>query len=175
MRNSSEIYTRLVETLDAYSAGLNTYTESQFLSKANDETWSLAEMYKHTMTAGQKFFLANTKRCLEKRNGQEGGELNERGKPLIALGEFPDIKIKVPEAVKSVILTRPMAEYNTDIEAIRSSAAAMVDAINNDEGTYKIAHPVFGFMNAHEWFLNLEMHTRHHLRQKQNLEALANV
>ncbi len=130
-------------------------------------------MYEHVCSSGQKFFLANTKRCLEQRNGQEGGEPNQNGKQLMALGAFPNIKIKVPEAVKSEIIPNAKETYFEALEIIRASAAAMQAAVEADAGNYRISHPVFGFLNAHEWFLNLEMHTRHHLKQKTELETLA--
>jgi hypothetical protein len=34
----------------------------------------------------------------------------------------------------------------------------------------KTAHPAFGFLNAREWFHLIEMHFRHHLRQKKRLD-----
>jgi hypothetical protein len=168
-----EISNQLNISLDQYQNGLKRYTDSQFLFKKDANTWSLAQMYEHICTSGLKFFLANTKRCLEKRNGQEGGEPNDRGMALIANGGFPDIKIKVPEAVKTEIIPRSIAEYKIDLETIRKSVLLMLEAIETDTGTYTIAHPVMGNLNAYRWLQNLEFHMRHHLKQLKELELWA--
>jgi DinB superfamily len=175
MKSQEEILIAINEVLDIYKNGLETYSNAAFEYKHDDETWSLGQMYEHIFSSSQKFFLANTKRCLEQRNGQEGGEPNEKGKLLMAAGAFPNIKIKVPEAVKSVIIANAKDAYFDAIEIVRTSAQEMINALKSDTGTYRIEHPVFGFLNAKEWFLNMEMHNRHHLKQKTELEALANA
>ncbi len=173
MKTPETIVQELNDLLDNYKTSLMGYSEAMFIFKSDEDTWSLAQMYEHVCSSAQKFFLANTKRCLEQRNGQEGGEPTEHGKQLMSLGAFPNIKIKVPEAVRTEIIASPKATYTEAIEIIRTSAASMQTAVEADPGTYRVNHPIFGFLNAHEWFLNLEMHTRHHLKQKKELENLA--
>jgi DinB superfamily len=175
MKTQENILNDINEVLEIYKSSLEKYSDTVFEYKHNEDTWSLGQMYEHIFGSSQKFFLANTKRCLEQRNGQEGGEVNEKGKQLMAAGAFPNIKIKVPEAVKSEIIANTKVSYFDAIEAVKTSANSMVDALRSDAGTYRIAHPVFGFLNANEWFLNLEMHNRHHIKQKTELEALANA
>jgi DinB superfamily len=175
MKSQENIAQGIDEVLDIYKTGLESYSDAVFEYKHDDDTWSLGQMYEHIFSSSQKFFLANAKRCLEQRNGQDGGEPNEKGKQLMAAGAFPNIKIKVPEAVKSIIIAEPKKSYFEAIEIVRNSAQAMKEQLKQDAGTYRIAHPVFGFLNATEWFLNLEMHNRHHLKQKAELEALANA
>ena len=173
MKTPQTIVNELISVLDEYKTSLDNYSDAVFSHKTDEDTWSLAQMYEHVCSSSQKFFLANTKRCLEQRNGQEGGEPNQHGKQFMALGAFPNIKIKVPEAVKTEIIPNAKETYYAELEIIKTSAAAMQNAVEADAGTYRINHPAFGFINAHEWFLNLEMHSRHHLRQKTELENLA--
>jgi hypothetical protein len=49
----------------------------------------------------------------------------------------------------------------------------LIGAVESDLGTYKTQHPALGMLNAKEWFHSLEMHSRHHLNQKAELEALS--
>ncbi len=175
MKTPQQIIQELNDLLDTYKSGLDSYSEEIFTFKTNEDTWSLAQMYEHICSSSQKFFLANTKRCLEQRNGQEGGEPTEHGLKLMDFGAFPNIKIKVPEAVKSEVIASHKESYYEAIEIIRESANKMEAAVEADGGNYRISHPIFGFLNAYQWFLNLEMHTRHHLKQKIELEALAHA
>jgi DinB superfamily len=175
MKSQEGIFQNINEVLDIYKSGLEKYSDTVFEYKHDDDTWSLSQMYEHVFGSAQKFFLANAKRCLEQRNGQEGGEPNSKGIQLMAAGGFPNIKIKVPEAFKSVIIGGPKDSYYEAIENVRKSAQAMIEPLKTDGGTYRIEHQVFGFLNANEWFLNVEMHNRHHVRQKTELEALANA
>lgn len=159
------VFTELYTSLDSYS-------DSNFLSKKDDDTWSLGQMYEHVCVASKKFFLANVQRCIEKRKGQEGGEMTEYGKGLYELGSFPDVKIKMPKAFgEPEIIAQAKEQYKTEIKEILQGVdvlAAQVEAAYTD---YKTGHPIFGFLNAKEWFQNLEMHTRHHLKQKVELES----
>jgi hypothetical protein len=117
--------------------------------------------------------LANTKRCLDNRNGQEGGEKNSAGENVFKYGGFPPkMKFKMPAAVADIpIYGQSIEHYKIEIQEILSSAKLFMDAVEADLGTYKTQHPVLGMLNAKEWFHSLEMHSRHHLNQKVELEA----
>lgn len=153
--------------------GIQRLTEEQFAYVSSPEKWSLAQMYEHICESSKKFFLANIKRCLEQRSGQIGGEKTVEGEWVMNNNGFPNKKIKMPEAFGVVIyMGKSKKEYLLEIEEILNSARDLVEKINLDGGAYKTQHPVFGFFNAQEWFRNLEMHTRHHLIQMAELEAL---
>lgn len=170
-----EIYHKIEEVFAEYAAGLEKYSVSQFEFKAAEDIWSLAQMYEHVCLTSKKFFLANTKRCLEKRNGQEGGEKNSSGENVFKYGGFPPkLKFKMPAAVAEIpIVGQSIDQYKKEIEEILSSAKMFIEAVEADFGMYKSQHPALGMLNAKEWFHSLEMHTRHHLNQKAELEALA--
>jgi hypothetical protein len=171
------LLTEIKSVFEIYRQSLDNYSDAQFEHKSDANIWSLAQMYEHVCMTGKKFFLANTKRCLEKRNGEEGGEMNAKGAYVFANGGFPDVKVKMPEAVAVIpIVGRGREIYKKEIEEILASAEVFANVLDADAGTYKIPHPVFGPLNANQWYQNLEMHTRHHLRQKAELETLsANV
>lgn len=169
-----EILLKTEALFDIYRNSLLEYAEKDFSFKASPETWSLAQMYEHVCVSARKFFLANTKRCLEQRNGQVGGEKNAAGENVFKYGGFPPMKFKVPEALNAEgLLGREKSAYLLEIEEILESARLMIKPLESDSGEYKTLHPVLGWLNAIEWFQNLEMHTRHHLRQKTELENLA--
>lgn len=159
------VFTDLYRSLESYS-------DSDFLSKKDESTWSLGQMYEHISSASKKFFLANVQRCIDQRKGQEGGEMTEYGIGMYKLGSFPDMKIKIPKVFgEPEIIPQAKEQYKTEIKEILQGVDAITAQVELASDTYKVGHPVLGYLNAKEWFQNLEMHTRHHLKQKAELES----
>lgn len=164
----------LKQDFEPYVLSLDTYDEAIFRYKKDDATWSLGQMYEHICSSSVYFFLANVVRCLEQRKGQVGGEYNQYGANVFKHNGFPPMKFKVPggNAVADPI-AQPIGVYKERIEEIIESAGLLAERVAADDGAYKTEHPIFGWLNAQEWYQNLEMHTRHHLRQKSELEEFA--
>lgn len=83
------------------------------------------------------------------------------------------MKIKVP----------PSPDYTPaqpeSIEQIRDGIARVclavretADAITASDLGGKVAHPAFGYLDATEWFGMIEMHWRHHVRQKRRVDII---
>ena len=169
----TEINQNLKSVIDVYINSLANYSDEQFTKRKDEDTWSLGQMYEHIALGSNRFFLANVLRCLEKRKGQEGGEMNKYGINTFKYNGFPPMKFKVPGTEKTPDLeVRSKAEYAVLLQKIVDDADKLVVALETDEGTYKTHHPLFDWLNAREWFQMLEIHTRHHLRQKEELEAI---
>ena len=169
---SGAVYKNLESTVNQYISSLDEYSDEQFSFKEDTETWSLGQMYEHINLSSNFFFLANCVRCLEQRKGQVGGEKNEFGEKSFAKNSFPPIKIKIPEALRGPEpVAKAKSEYKAILEKILADAHALIEAVNADAGNYKTLHPPMGFLNAQEWFQLHEMHVRHHLRQKAELET----
>jgi DinB superfamily len=160
----------LQNTLQIYKNSLSNYSPELFVFKKEQEIWSLGQMYEHLVMTANFFFFKNIKYCLEQRNGQIGGEKNEWGENVFKYNSFPPIKVKVPGNAPEPV-AKTQNEYVEMIEKIMQQIDNEVDKINVDAGEYKTLHPVFGWHNAKEWFQSFEMHHRHHLRQKTELEG----
>ncbi|MFB0946803.1 MAG: hypothetical protein ACI9V1_001700 [Spirosomataceae bacterium] len=172
-----EINAALHKTMEPYLEALGTYTDEQFAHKEADDIWSLGQLYEHLVVAANFFFLANTVRCLDKRKGQEGGEMNANGDNVYSYNSFPPIKVKVPgSADKSAQPeAKEKGDYVGSFNKMLADIDALTDRIVEDEGTYKTHHAVFDWLNAKQWCQMLEMHHRHHHRQKAELEGFAGV
>lgn len=167
----TEIYKNLEIIVRQYISSLDAYTDEQFFYKKDEETWSLGQMYEHLTSSSNFFFLANCVRCLEKRKGQEGGEKNEFGTKLFIKGSFPPVKLKIPDAIRGPEpVAKTKQEYSQILEKILIDSKNLIEAVNDDDGSYKAIQPAMGWLDAKEWFLLHEMHYRHHLRQKTELE-----
>lgn len=158
-------------TIQHYLTSLDHYTDEQFAAKPDENEWSLGQIYEHLYTGTTYFFLANVKRCLEKRKGQEGGEMNDNGRNIFKYNGFPPIKVKIPEALRGPEPeARPRNTYQVLLQETLKSGQLLADAIQEDDGLYKTQNPTFGWLNAEEWLRVGEMHARHHLRQQKERE-----
>lgn len=168
-----EIYECLVTVIKGYQEALDRYSDEQFAHKSAEDVWSLGQMYEHLVLTSNFFFLANTLRCLEQRKGQLGGEKNKYGDNIFKYNSFPPVKIKIPEALKG---PEPVAKtrtaYGPLLEKVLLDAQKLIETVGRDAGEYKCIHPVFGWLNAREWYHNMEMHFKHHLRQQAELEEI---
>jgi hypothetical protein len=170
----TEVYPNLESVVNQYISSLNDYSDEQFFFKKDEETWSLGQMYEHLAVSSQFFFLANCVRCLEKRKGQLGGEKNHFGEQQFKYGGFQTVKIKIPDAIRGpepVAKTRE--EYKSILAKILDDSKNLIEAASHDDGSYKTLQVAIGWLDAKEWFYLHEMHYRHHLRQKTELESLS--
>ncbi len=167
-----ELKLAFTDAMQSYLDALNRYSDEQFAAKPDEAEWSLGQMYQHLYEANTFFFLANVKRCLEKRKGQDGGEKTAAGLNVYQHNSFPLIKVRRPAAPSS---PEPVGQDRETYKALFAKTLqegiAWADALAEDDGTYKTQHFAFGWLNAAEWFQNMEIHARHHLRQRQEREA----
>ena len=167
----NEVYQNLETVVNQYIRSLDEYSDEEFFFKKDGETWSLGQMYEHLTVSSNFFFLANCVRCIEKRKGQEGGEKSHFGEQQFKYGGFPPVKLKIPEVIRGAEpVVKPKEVYHQILEKILIDSKNLIEAVSNDDGLYKAIQPAMGWLNAQEWFYLHEMHYRHHLRQKTELE-----
>ncbi|MCU0446166.1 MAG: DinB family protein [Microscillaceae bacterium] len=173
MLNVQEICQTYQELIEVYTQSLNKYAENQFNYKKADYIWSLGQMFEHLVIT-HNFFVYQTKNCLEQRKGQIGGDKTEIGENIYRYGTLPPIKITIPEKYRGLEpVAQTIAFYKGALTKMITEFQALAEPISQDAGEYKTFHARFGMLNALEWYKNAEMHLRHHLRQKQELEEFA--
>jgi hypothetical protein len=173
MLNSAEICQAYQDLIAVYQKALNQYSEVDFQRKKAQDVWSLGQMYEH-LHSSHSFFIYQVKNCLEQRKGQIGGEKTETGENIYKYGTFPPIKVTIPEKYRGPDpVAKPVAEYAEVLETMKTDFQALLEPLEQDLGAYKTQHARFGMLNALEWYKSAEMHLRHHLRQKQELEDFA--
>jgi hypothetical protein len=173
MLNIKEICQAYQELIVDYQKALNQYSEADFQLKKAEEVWSLGQMYEH-LYSSHSFFIYQVKNCLAQRKGQIGGEKTEIGENIYKYGTFPPIKVTIPEKYRGPEpIAKPRTAYAEMLETMQTDFQALVEPLEQDSGAYKTQHARFGMLNAVEWYKSAEMHLRHHLRQKQELEDFA--
>ncbi|UBM60235.1 DinB family protein [Marinilongibacter aquaticus] len=171
MKELEEIAASLRHTFALYAQALQGYNAKGFESKKDEHSWSLAQMYAHLYVTGYVFFLANINRCLEKRKGREGEQRSPIAEAVLQANAFPNKKFKVPGGEEAENpQARSLSFYRENWTPLLEDILAKMEDIKQDEGQYRTLHPVLGWSNAHEWFQHMDIHLRHHLRQKSELE-----
>ncbi|MGL4631182.1 MAG: hypothetical protein ACRCVT_08255 [Leadbetterella sp.] len=173
MNEVQSLFSKIKSDLGIYSNGLEKYTQEQFFFKHSEEVWSLAEMYHHVLGSAKNYSLKNAINCINKQEGQIGGDLSPNGASILAAGGLPQIKIKNP--IPSKMEVNEVGYYKNKTQELISELEIKAEIVLADDGSYKISHPILGFLSAIQWIQFIEMHNRHHLTQKKELEAFAGV
>ncbi|AJY74708.1 DinB family protein [Paenibacillus beijingensis] len=174
MTNAGETITRFEEITDHYLQELEDFSMEQLTCKPSESEWSLGQVYVHLINSAMYMQLRNVELC---RSGDReltaaGGEKTEAGKAVFAQGAIPPIRIQVPPSPQ---YTPPQPE---DKEQLALGLRAVVARMKELEPQlaaispqHTVLHPGFGALNAVEWFQLVDMHYRHHLRQKERLKS----
>jgi hypothetical protein len=171
MKTTRAILSQFEKTVGIWLASLNHYTEEQFVKKPNADSWSIGQVYNHLVAGTRLYQLQQIAQCLDGKQIEKNGRKKFPGKLTFILGSFPPMRIKVPPSETYTPKQPP------NIEAMKTGLKKLVKIMRETEQRLagaseipKTAHPAFGFLNAREWFLLIEMHFRHHLRQKKRLD-----
>jgi hypothetical protein len=168
--NNTKTLKKFEKTLELWKDELTKYDFQTLLKKPNLESWSMGQVYIHLINSTLNFHLQQVKSCLENQESSEKPK-NFRGfMTYNVLGCFPPIKIEVPptefytpkqpENKEQIIigLDRVKEEMNSTLPKLEIKKQG------------KTTHPGFAYLNGNEWYRLIEMHFRHHLRQKARID-----
>lgn len=158
------------EVLTIFKNELSRYTSEQLYHVPKEGIWSIGQMYDHIILVAHEY-LNNVEICATAHEARSLGK-TPKGEQLFKDGGFPPIKIRLPDDMNAPPnnsdskekLERRMEEV---IERLEHWGARLLSI----DPKHKVEHGRFGWLNATEWYELVEMHTRHHLRQKVELES----
>lgn len=172
--NTKQSLSRLEELSATYLQELERFNVEQLTYKPSENEWSLGQMYMHLINSALYMQLRNVEVC-RSQIGQHVSTVEgktEAGEAVFAQGGFPPIKIHVPPS-KEYTPLQPESK-----EQIAAGLKRVLDRMRELEPTldaisrsYTVRHPRLGALHAKEWFMLVEMHYRHHLRQKERIET----
>ncbi|MBP1904744.1 hypothetical protein J2Z32_001368 [Paenibacillus turicensis] len=183
MRSTKEALDSLEETIKQYVAELERLSMNDLLYTTDEVDWSLGQMYMHLIQASQNMHMFNIKQCL---TGMEPATISsatastsktEQGQAIFDQGGFAPIRIAVPASPQYTPkqpeskeqLLSGLLQVLEEMKQLEPRVNHTIsDATETNE--YKIAHPRFGYLDAKEWFLLIEMHFCHHLLQLARLK-----
>ncbi|ACT92728.1 DinB family protein [Dyadobacter fermentans] len=156
-------------TIDIWIKSLEPYDIARLLAQPAPGAWSLGQVYVH-MLDETEFYFSQIKTCLAS-NDYAMEDCTSEAKAMLRNRAFPDMIIEGPPSnayvrqptSKELLIDRLLA-----LKMIVDETAQLI-ATSLFHG--KTRHPGLHYLSAEEWFAFSEMHFRHHLRQKERIEA----
>jgi hypothetical protein len=166
-----EIFYHFEKTARVWLVALNDYTDEQFALKPSETQWSIGQVYYHLVVRTENFHLRACKKCLEHQGEVTEGGKTLAGKIVFLLGSFPPVKIHVPPSPEyTPKQPQSRAEMREGLLKLIETMRALAPQIDHASPVQKWKHLALGMLNAMEWYRLIEMHFRHHLRQKKRLD-----
>lgn len=172
--NIELLTSKINDTADKWIALLDYYSFDILLRKPNMESWSLGQVAMHIITE-TGFYMKEIDNCLSS-NENISAQMTADAKIMFHQNSFPDIKIKRDSSLSQFY---PQPESKSDIHEKMKNLKAQLNQllfkIKTSEYEGKTMHPGLGYFNAQQWIQFAEMHMRHHLKQKDRIEAELNI
>lgn len=173
--NTKQTLERFEQLADLYKEQLARYDMSQLTRTLEEGEWSLGQVYVHLIEMALRAQLRQIEACGESRlaANRPAGKKSEQGEALFALGAFPPIRIRVESDTHTPPSQPESKEQLTDgLDEVVRRMREIEGTLDSIPPAHTAPHPILGELNAKEWFALVEMHFRHHLRQKERLDAL---
>jgi hypothetical protein len=171
MPSVQQSYQAFQKNLVYWQTELARYTEADLAQTIDGQSWTLGQLYNHLIGSTLYFQLPEVTRCLESSKNRYRLKNIKGMWCFYYFKGFPPMKIYVP-ASDSYTPKQPSskASLERDLQRIAEEMTEILPAFDqNLKGKSK--HPGLGFCNAKEWYLMVEMHWRHHLRQKAEFDS----
>ncbi|RMH63190.1 MAG: DinB family protein [Calditrichaeota bacterium] len=159
------------EVMEVWANALNEYSMDALTLKPDAESWSMGQLYNHLFRGTLDFHLKELRQAASTNQNRRKFKSVKGFMVFHVIKGFPDIRIKVPPSERyTPRQPRQKEELLTDITRLREEIEDVPGILNNGQKG-KTAHPAFSYLNAREWFRLIPMHFRHHLAQKERLDA----
>lgn len=167
--NIAEEHQKINTALNEYRHRLDEIPDEEFTETPPVGGWSYAEVYSHIMQANLGSSIAAEKCC--RRTGVTTSKgLNWTGKLVFLLGSFPPGKRKSPAALDAVTKKISKEEARNLIVKLRKRVDEIAQLAAHAPNENKVAHPSLGMLTAGQWLKFIRIHTRHHLKQLNNIQ-----
>jgi hypothetical protein len=166
-----EVLKRLNKVVKLYADSLDQYSPEQLRYKQNEERWSLGQMFDHVIYAALEIYYPSVLTCINQPEPNAAGK-TAAGIEIFERGEYPPLKVKTTHLPKNV----DDKDFLYDgLKKILEQASILLPTVSHSSEKAKITHPRLGALHAKEWFELSELHMRHHLHQKKELEEILGI
>lgn len=157
-------------TIDVWIKDLEQYSFEQICTKPSQNSWSLGQVCIHLMDSSN-YFLEQITICLS-NNENTHEEMTENAKTMFLNDEFPNTLIEGPPSNNHTCQPNSKDEILNSLATIKETIIYYKIQISNSKFYGKTKHPGLNYFNATEWLQFIEMHFRHHLRQRDRIKTI---
>jgi len=157
--------------LDKYRAQLDEIPDDRFTVTPPGGGWSFAEVYSHILKATLGSSIALEK-CANNKSPADSGGLTLLGKLMMFTGQFPPIRVKVPQSVSNKMPVEKISKEDAKSLLIkcRKKIETITPLIEASLSNSCVLHPRLGMLNAQQWFKFIRIHAFHHLKQLERIK-----
>ncbi|SEN37593.1 DinB superfamily protein [Paenibacillus sp. OV219] len=155
-------------TIDQYKRDLDSYSIEQLRFKSEENVWSVGQMYIHVIEVAKEY-IGHIETCSKTMLEESVGKTAD-GTKALAEQEWPNIRVKLDELPNATTNPASKDEIIAGLEHVLEKLSYWAGCIDEVNPACKVHHGWFGWLGASEWFEMVGMHSRHHLRQKAELD-----
>ncbi|MBO9593789.1 MAG: DinB family protein [Niabella sp.] len=155
-------------SIELWTGYLETYTLQQLQQQPAPGSWSLGQVYKH-LISDTEFYIAQMKTALA-TDKHSNEKMTPAAAAMFAANSFPDQQLEnpfndidLPQPTNKELLLQQLTAINETVHQLFCNAGRKGG---------KTRHPGFQYFSAAEWLQFADMHLRHHLRQKERIDAM---
>lgn len=159
----------LLKTLNQWVEALEKYNEEQLKQETSDSKWTIGQVYHHLMETSNGILENIIPKCLADPNMNADKKVTMSGKAVLLFGQIPPVRAKFKgEGPKQPKNKLEIAEgMQTLVGLVKGLQAQLTEATNSG----RFQHFVFGYLTAWDWFKFINIHFKHHLRQKKRIDS----
>lgn len=168
--SAEDTYKKLLPLSKYWLKELDFYGANQFKKKVTPTSWTIGQLYDHLLIYSQEVHLKAIQECLQTKDAaakKEGKSL--KGFIQFTIGSYLPLKHK-SNPYKEPSQPLSTEKVKDDFYRFLKVVYKVAKEIDYKKPTKKVKHPTLGYLSAEEWFQLIEMHFRHHVRQKKKLD-----
>lgn len=157
------------ETITSWINFLDDYTLAQLQQRPDNGAWSLGQVYTHIID-DTRYQVVQMKAALCTQE-HAAAEMHPDAQHMFDNNGFPDMQIQGPAT--NEIIPQPVSRQALllALVQIRNEVNEAWATIDPALAIGKTLHPGLQYFSAMEWLQFMEMHLRHHFRQKKRIDA----
>lgn len=166
---ASEISNNFTHTLAIWKKAPDSYSDAHFALQPAADNWSVGQVCQHLIGSTRRIFVV-IRECLAGAANEQESK-TEAGRRAFATNILSETKVKMPLAVQATPeQPKSREQVKQELEEIEKNFLHLCDMVSKNPTTGKEKHPVLGYLTAAEWLQSVEMHFRHHLKQKEEID-----
>jgi len=164
-----EVLAAINQSLDEYRGRLDTIPDEFFTQTPPKGGWSYAEVYSHILQADLGSSIA-MERCVNGTAEPTKKGLNWLGRLFFIFNRFPPIKSPAPAGAATAKKIDKEEARNLIIKC-RTRLHDISQKLDGFSKHHRVQHPRLGMLHAGHWFRFILIHTKHHLKQLNRIDA----
>jgi len=157
-------------TIDIWEKQLNRYTIEQLHMKPAKDRWSLGQVYIHLIENTMGYNFKQIEICISSDQHKDEKK-HPRWEKYFSENRFPAARIKTdPAGIGEPPQPKSIQQVKQRLVRVKKSMIEYEKKISQSKFNGKVKHPGLLYLDAAEWFQFVELHFRHHLKQKKRID-----